>query len=194
MAQEVSSEQIAVWVELLSGAGRRARQDAAHELAQVAQVNPRLVAPHTDALVDALFRPEALTRWEALSALVALPKINDAYVVRAVEGAEASLFDEGSSTVRLAAFRLLAKLGATAPEYSDQAWPLLDEAVQCFHGDPEYRDMLVALVGFAGGNISDGARAGLIARLSFDAERGHGIIKPISAQVIDVANGAEPVL
>ena len=184
-----TSEEIAGWVEQLSSANRRARQEASHELGLIAPTQAKDLAPQLDALIDALFLPEAQTRWEVLNALTYMEIQTDEAAVRAVEGAETSLFDESSSTLRLAAFRLLCKLGATAPVHSDQAWPLLNEAIQCFHGDPEYRDMLVALVDFASGDISDDARALLIKRISFDANNGHGYILTWSKRVVAAAQG-----
>lgn len=184
-----TSEQIAYWITRLSGPARRVRQDASHELGLLAQTQPQDLEPHVKSLVEALFVPEAQTRWEVLNALCYLTIQDDETAARAVEGAEESLFDESSSTLRLAAFRLLAKLGATAPEYSDRAWPLLSEAIQCFHGDPEYRDMLVALLEFASGDISDETRAALIKRVSFDAKNGHGYIMTWSKQVVAAAKG-----
>ena len=187
--RKTSTSQVQIWVEMLSGANRRGRQDAAHELAVIAEREPELLMPHVDALLDALEHPEAQTRWEILNCLTHLALVDEATVAKAVGLAEASLFDDGSATVRLAAFRLLARLGATAPEHSDQAWPLLNEAVQCYHGDPEYRDMLVALLEFAGGDISDATRAALIARVSFDAKNSRGYTQRFSQQIIDRAEG-----
>ena len=190
MAEEIAAqEQVDAWVETLEGSARRARQDAAHELALVAAVSPEALVGHVDALVDALYRPEAQTRWEILTALTHLALLDEATVAKAVDAAETSLFDEGSSTVRLAAFRLLSRLGAVAPVHSDQAWPLLDEAVQCFHGDPEYRDMLVALLEFASGDLSDETRASVVRRMSFDAESGHGYVRSFSRQIVAAAQG-----
>ena len=102
----------------------------------------------------------------------------------AYDGAEASLFDDGSATVRLSAFVFLCRLGASSPERSDEVWPLLDEAIQCYHGDAEYRDMLVALLGLARGSASDATRKALAARVSFDAESGSGYIKSFSEQIV----------
>ena len=185
--RKTSASLVKIWVEMLSGASRRGRQDASHELCLIAEREPEMLMPYIDDLVDALERPEAQTRWEILNCLTHLALVDEATVSKSVDLAEASLFDDGSATVRLAAFKLLARLGATAPMHSDQAWPLLNEAVQCYHGDPEYRDMLVALLEFAGGDISDKTRAALIARVKFDAENSRGFIKRFSQQIIDAA-------
>lgn len=178
------SAQIAELVGELSGASRRRRQEVAHRVAQVAKESPELVLPHVDALVDALFRPEAQTRWEVLDALSTLAETDPDAVAGAYDGAEASLFDDGSATVRLAAFVFLCRLGSSSPERSDEAWPLLDEAIQCYHGDAEYRDMLAALLGLARGSISDATKEALAARVRFDAENGSGYIKSFSGEIL----------
>lgn len=191
MAEEALDSVISALVENLSGARRRVRQEAAHRIALAAHEDAAALQPHVADLVDALYRPEAQTRWEVFDALGELALIDPAAVADAYNGAEASLFDEDSATVRLAAFRFLCRLGASDPERSGRAWPLLDEAIQCYHGNPEYRDMLVALLEFSRGDLSDAARDALVARVSFDAENGRSYIKGFSTQIIAAAKGGE---
>lgn len=186
--EKITPEDVASSVEELSGANRRHRQEASHTVALAAKADPSVLAPHIDDLVDALFRPEAQTRWEVLDALAAFAAAGGKGAETAYDGAEASLFDEGSSRVRLSAFRFLAALGATSPERSDEVWPLLDEGIQCFHGDLEYRDMLVALLDFVRGSISPATRDALVERISFDATSGRGYIKTCSADIIAASN------
>lgn len=171
-------------IEELSGSSRRRRQEVAHVIAQTARANPDVVTPHVDALVDALFRPEAQTRWEVLDALGAIAQANPDLVADAFDGAEASLFDDGSATVRLAAFVFLCRFGASSPERSDEVWPLLDEAIQCYHGDAEYRDMLAALLGLAQGNASGATKEALAARVKFDSQNGSGYIRSFSNDIL----------
>ena len=57
---------------------------------------------------------------------------------------------------------------------SEKVWPIIDEAIQCYHGDLEYRDMLALLFSFAHGQISGSVAAELAGRLQFDAENGKG--------------------
>ena len=175
---------VAELVEELSGASRRRRQEVAHEVALVAKEDPKALVAHVDALIDALFRPEAQTRWEVLDALSAIAAEDAGLVAGAFDGAEASLFDDGSATVRLAAFVFMCRYAASAPERSDAAWPLIDEAIQCYHGDAEYRDMLVALLGLARGEASDATKAALADRVRFDAGNGSGYIKGFSAEIL----------
>lgn len=181
---ETDGAQVAGLVEELSGASRRRRQEVAHQLAAAAKARPEIMLEHVDALVDALYRPEAQTRWEVLDALSAIADVRPDLVADAYDGAEASLFDDGSATVRLAAFVFLCRLGTSSPERSDQVWPLLDEAIQCYHGDAEYRDMLVALLGLARGSVSDDTRQALATRVRFDAESGSGYIRSFSAEIL----------
>lgn len=189
MADESLVGAIDSLVETLGGPRRRARQDAAHRLALVSHEDASLLLPHVGSLVDALERPEAQTRWEAFDALSEVAAIDPDAVAEAYEGAEASLFDESSATVRLGAFRLLCRVGGSSPERSDEAWPLLDEAIQCYHGNPEYHDMLLTLLEFAQGDLSDAVREALVARVSFDAENAQGFMKGYSAQIIAAAQG-----
>ena len=176
--------QVAGLIEELSGSSRRRRQEVAHQLALVAKAHPGLMLSYVDALVDALHRPEAQMRWEVLDALSAIAEENADAVAEAYDGAEASLFDDGSATVRLSAFVFLCRLGASTPERSDMVWPVLDEAIQCYHGDAEYRDMLAALIGLARGSASEATRKALADRVAFDAENGAGYIKTFSAEIL----------
>ena len=181
---DVDDTQVSGLIKELSGASRRRRQEVAHQLSIAAKAHPDLMLAHVDALVDALYRPEAQTRWEVLDALSAIVDVSADAVAEAYDGAEASLFDDGSATVRLSAFVFLCRLGASSPERSDQVWPLLDEAIQCYHGDAEYRDMLAALLGLARGAASDATKDALAARVRFDAESGSGYIKTFSAEIL----------
>ncbi len=145
---------------------RRIRQFAARVLHLLAERDPQRVVPCVPALIEALDRPEAQTRWEALDALTALATTCPEQLGDAFEGAETALFDEISSTLRYAAFRLLCVWGATSVERSREAWPILDEAIQCYHGDLEYRDMLGCLYEFCQGEIDAEVAEKLALRLS----------------------------
>ena len=187
MADQDSKDRAALDVLMgqLSGAGRRGRQEAAHTIEAIAKASPDALVPYAPKLIDALGRPEAQTRWEDLSALSEIAKVDASSVVYAFDGAEASLFDETSAAVRLQAFRFIAQYGATSEQRSEESWPLLDEAIQCYHGDPEYRDMLVCLQEFVQGSISDKVRAAVGARVGFDAQNGRGYTKTFSKQILE---------
>ena len=182
--QEARLAQMRILVEELAGSSRRRRQEVAHKIATVAHTDASMVTPVVGSLMDALERPEAQTRWEVLDALTALVDEHAEEVAPAFEAAETALFDEDSAPVRLAGFVFLCRFGATSEERSDQVWPLLDEAIQCYHGDPEYRDMLVALLAFVQGAASAATKAALAERLKFDAENGASYVKSFSAQII----------
>lgn len=169
----------------LSGASRRTRQQAAARLSQIARDDPSAVLPVGADLIDALNRPEARTRWECLDALTALIELDSRLCDKAVAGAEASLFDEESGPVRLAAMRFLCKLGSTTENRSEKVWPLIDEGIQCYHGDLEFQDMLLAVTEFSLGKLSASVKEELAARMSFDAKSGKGSLKRRAAQIID---------
>ncbi len=179
-----NSEQIALLVEGLSSPSRRRRQEVAHQLATFAEKDPAAVVEHAQAIAAALENPEAQTRWEAMAALAAAASVDANAVECALEAAEDNLFDDGSSMVRLASFVLLCRYGASGEERSNAVWPLLDEAIQCYHGDAEYRDMLAGLLAFAQGKISQQTSEALAARVKFDSENGSGYIKTFSAQIL----------
>jgi len=171
----------------LDGTRRRLRQEAATEIARRAKEgDPNDLFDYAGDIIDGLERPEAQTRWELLDALTQMAKVDPGCIEEAFEGAEMSLFDEDSSIVRLAAFRFLATWGASSPDRSAKVWKILDEAVQCYHGDPEYRDMLDSLRKFAEGDISDLVAEALRARVSFDAQSSQGYIKAYSKEIIEV--------
>lgn len=182
--QEARLAQMRILMEELAGSSRRRRQEVAHKIATVAHADASMVTPFVGSLLDALERPEAQTRWEVLDALTALVDEHAEEVAPAFEAAETALFDEDSAPVRLAGFVFLCRYGATSEERSDKVWPLLDEAIQCYHGDPEYRDMLVALLAFVQGGASAATKAALAERLKFDAQNGTSYVKNFSAQII----------
>ncbi|WP_139652268.1 hypothetical protein [Raoultibacter phocaeensis] len=172
-------------VEDLSGSSRRTRQLAASALALVVKDAPEKLDEHAGALVDALNRPEAQTRWECLDILTVLTDRDSRTCEKAIAGAETALFDEDSGPVRLAAMRFLCTLGATTENRSEKVWPLIDEAIQCYHGDIEFQDMLVAVVDFSAGKLSSQVKHALAERMRFDAENSKGALKRRATQIIE---------
>lgn len=172
-------------VDALSGASRRERQQAAKVVAAVAKENPELIVPHAAALVDALERPEAQTRWECLDALTQIIPIDSRVCDKAIPGAEAALFDEESGPLRLAAMRFLCYLGATTEKRSEKVWPLIDEGIQCCHGDLEFQDMLLAVIDFSAGKLDPSVKEALGDRMRFDATNGRGMLKRRATQILE---------
>lgn len=171
-------------IEELSDRSRRRRQFSARVTALLAKRSPELLVPHIPDLIDALYRPEAQTRWEVLDALTELAPGSSKAVAGAYDGAEAALFDETSSTLRLSAFRFLCTWAAASKAQSRRVWDVLDEAIQCYHGDIEYRDMLGCLHVFATGKLDGEIAAELAGRLRFDAENSKGgYLKVRSAEI-----------
>lgn len=187
IAEEVvrDDERLATIAEQLSSRSRRARQDSAAVLSQVAKVKPEILVPYLDELINALDCEEAQTRWEILEALVELVPLESRTCDKAIPAAEDSLFDEDNGFARLSAVRFLCKLGATTENRSERVWPYLDEAIQCYHGNLEYQDMLIALIAFSEGKLSSSVKEGLINRMSFDAENAKGVLQRRSQQILD---------
>lgn len=184
---EKDNTALAALIEDLGSSSRRTRQFSARVAALLAQHEPELLAPYISEMIDALYRPEAQTRWEILDALTELVPEHAKEIGVAYEGAETALFDELSATLRLSAFKMLCAWGATERGRSKKVWPIVDEAIQCYHGDLEYRDMLGYLYVFAEGKIAGDVAEELAARLHFDAENGKGAyLKARSREIYDM--------
>lgn len=169
----------------LEGSSRRLRQTSASILAQIAREEPELLLDHVNALIDGLNRPEAQTRWECLDALSELVVLDSRVCDKALSGAENALFDEDSGPARLAAVRFLCRLGATTENRSEKVWPLLNEAIQCYHGDFEFQEMLGAVTTFSSGKLSAHVKEELKKRMSFDAENAKGALKRRATQIVE---------
>jgi hypothetical protein len=166
----------------LADASRLTREYASQVLRDVADTHPEMLTSCIDELVDALARPEALTRYNVLAILHLVAKVDMRLVDRAWDGVEECLYDERSAEVRLGAFRLLAAYGASTQTRSVRTWPLLKDALRCYHGDPEFITMINELVdmlnaSIAGNTLDDEVRKEVHRHFKFDAESGHGVLK-----------------
>ena len=184
-AQEAlkNKKTIQSYIETLSSDNRRERQKAASVIAAMAKENPAKMSEFIGGILDALDRPEAQTRWEVLEALTEHVPVDSRNCEKAIVGAENALFDEDSGPLRLAAMRFLCKLGATTEARSEKVWGLIDEGIQCYHGDLEFQDMLVAVIDFSAGKLAPSVAEELAARMKFDAENGKGTLKKRATQI-----------
>ena len=180
-----NDEYLKTTVEQLEGPSRRNRQRAASVICALSKTNPELLAPYIGDMVDALSRPEIQTRWECLEALTRMVPVDSRACDKGIEGAETALFDEGNDLLHLAAMRFLCALGATTEKRCEKVWPLIDEGMQCYHGDPAFQDMLVAIIDFSKGKITADAKAGLKERMSFDAENARGALGVRAKQIVE---------
>ena len=169
----------------LKSDSRKERQDSSAIIAEVARMDPKMVVPYGSDLVEALDLPEAQTRWESLDSLTEICQHDTRICDKAIKGAEVALFDEGSGPLRLAAMRFLCTLGATTENRSEKVWDLIDEGIQCYHGDIEFNEMLVALVGFSAGKLSPRVKKEFAARMKFDSTNGKGTLKKRATQIED---------
>lgn len=170
-------------VENLESTSRRERQNSAAVLAEVARMDVDLVVPYGNELVEALERPEAQTRWESLDALTEVCAKDSRVCDKALTGAENALYDEDSGPLRLAAMKFLCTLGATTENRSEKVWPLVDEGIQCYHGDVEFNEMLLALIDFSAGKLAPSVKKELATRMKFDAENGKGTLGKRATQI-----------
>ena len=184
-AARASSESLALLEELLASSSRSKRQKAAATLALAARSDAADVRPATDAVLEALAKPGNQARWECLNFLCAQAAAGEFGADEAYDAAEDSLFDEDSGIVREAAFRLLCVSGSASAEGSARVWPLIDEAIQCHHGNGEFNDMLTSLAAFAESALDPEVAAALAARMEFDAENARGTLRMRSRQIVD---------
>lgn len=187
---ELTYAELSGLAEDLSGSSRRGRQDAANRLAEVAKANPQALVDFIPDFIDALNRPESQTRWECLDILTCLVPFAADRVGQALSGAELALFDEENTMVRLWAMIFLCEWGKTREDFSLQAWPLIEAAVKCYHGDMEFQDMLTAVLGFSQGNLAPEVRRGVAAAFAFDAETAKGALQRKAQRIIDNVTGA----
>jgi hypothetical protein len=173
-------------VENLSADQRRVRQFSAAAINVISENQSESLVKHIGEITDGLYRPEAQTRWECLEALSYLAPIDPPACDSAVEGAEASLYDEDSGSARLAALRFLCSYGAVDTLRAAKVWPLIDEAIQCYHGDPEFLDMLNSVATFADGQIGSDVKKSVIKRMQFDATNAKGPLGRHASQIVEI--------
>lgn len=179
---EHNLEETVAW---LASESRRERQNAATVLSAYAQGNPHALVPFASSLISALDCHEARTRWECFDALAAVAACDPSIGDEAFPAAEDALFEEGSGFVRVSALRFLCVYGASDAARSKKTWPLIDEAIQCYHGDDEFYDMLAAVAAFALGDLDAEVKDALAARVRFDAKNGKGLLKRRTQQILD---------
>lgn len=138
----------------IAGSSRIRRQKAASTVALIADKDASVLLPFADDIASGLTKPEAQTRWEVLHALDQMGKAGQRYEEDVLVAAEDSLYDETNGFVREAAFHFFCGYGSASTDNSEEVWTQIDEAIQCYHGNPEFTDMLTQLVAFAEGNIS----------------------------------------
>lgn len=180
-----SDEALHKLIESLSSSSRRERQVASKAVYEVAKKDITKVEDFTKDIVDALNRPEGQTRWEALMTLSLLIQTKGKECAKAIEYAEDALFDESTGSLRLAAFTFLCKIGKTTPSRSLKVWPVIDEAIQCYHGDVEFDDMLNVLVEFSTGKLDPDVKKELASRMRFDSDNAKGNLQAKSKLIID---------
>lgn len=174
-------------VEALAGDDRRARQISASLVHEIAQTDASVLRPYASELADALHRPELQTRWEILGVFEKLVAVDARLVDKALPGAETALHDEESGVVRLAAFRLLCAYGGTTANRSERVWPFIDEAIRCYHGDPEFMAMLTSVQKMVCGSAADNVKKAAADRMRFDAENAKGLLKRKAKSIVDCA-------
>ena len=178
-------------VSRLSSDKKSERTAAAKTVHEVSVASPESVQPHVDAMVAALDHAEPQTRWEILGALEEVARSSPKLLDKAVVPATACLHDTSSSVVRIAAFRMLAQYGGTSKRRAEQVWPLLDEALRCYHGDSEYPGMLAGLVLMVDGRAPAEVKQEAADLVEPDASHPRAAISRRARQVFSVATSGK---
>ena len=66
-------------------------------------------------------------------------------------------------------------------------WPLIDEAIRCYHGDPEFPAMLSGVYRMMIGGAADDVKTAAAERMAFDAENGKGLLKRRATRIVECA-------
>ncbi len=81
--------------------------------------------------------------------------------------------------------RFLCKFGSLSEQNSERVWPLVDEGIQCWHGDLEFQDMLNALIEFSTGKLSSSVKSEFADRMRFDSTNGRGALKRKATTIVE---------
>jgi len=179
-AVQAASSDAALRKELALALGeksRAAREYAAQVLAELARADASLLSDHLKDVIDALNRPESLTRYSMIEVIGELAQDDPKVVEKAYEPLQDCLYDEESGTVRLYAFRILARHGATGPARSVKVWPDLSMALRSFHGDPQFMAMLTETIKMLGGRADTSVKEAAVELFAFDAEHARGELR-----------------
>ncbi len=174
----------------MAGTSRFVRKEDDAKVADLAATEEgcQQLAPFAAEIADALNRPEARTRVDALAALTAL--LRAGLLPQAAElipDAEDALFDENSSPLRAQAFRFYIAFAATGQDAAAQVWPTIDEILQVCHGNAEYNEMLILTCEYAAGAPAD-VKEALAASVKFDAENAKGTLKMRCENILAACN------
>lgn len=174
-------------IDALGGPDRTQRSLAAGALHEVACEDPKALAPHGEALIDALERPEVHTRWEILGVLEELATVDTRLVEKAIPAAVECMHDTESAVVRTAAFKVLAAWGSTTALRADRIWPLLSDAARIYHGDPEYPAMLAGIVRLLEGEASNSIKRAAADLFEPDASNPDRAIGRRAARIVAIS-------
>jgi len=172
----------------LGAPSRALREYASEVLKELALQDSDLLIEFSDEIIDALDRPESLTRSNILSILLTFLKSHAQLVAKALPQLEDCLYDEESKIVRLQAFELLCRFGALTEARSKTVWGYVSEALRCYHGDPEYLTMLGQLIDMLqNGKVAESVKEGAVRLFAFDADQGKGLLQKKAQQIVDLA-------
>jgi len=174
-------------IEALTSSSRLTREYASQALLDIEKNDPELIADFKDAFIDALYRPEAPTRYNCLEIISILAQQDMRLVDKAWDPCEECLYDEESGTVRLAAFKVFTAYGASTCPRSRKAWLLISDALRCYHGDPEFISMLNEFIDMLKGNVDESVKDGAYEQFLFNAENATGLLKRKAQEIVTLS-------
>ncbi len=159
-------------IDELAGPVRRTRQEAASTLAEMAREHADRLEPDVERVTEALSTPctaprrrRAGRRSMPCGGRHVPPGSWPRRPMRAPRPRCSTRTQSRALSTPSACSRAW---GASSPELSDKVWPLLDEAIQCFHGDLGTAICSTACLSLPGRIDADASKQALVERISFD--------------------------
>jgi len=173
--------------EALGHKSRSVREYASQAMVELARDDAQQIQDFAGDIVDALNRPESLTRYSMIEVIGELADAQPKLVMDAHEALQDCLYDEDSGTVRLYAFRILARYGATGSARSIKVWPDLSMALRCFHGDSEFMAMMNETIKMLDGRADISVKEAAVELFAFDAEHARGEMRKKAEAISEFA-------
>lgn len=157
-------------IDALSCESRTLRQYASGAILAISEVEPAILVEFSEEIIDALHRPEPMTRYQVLQAINNIITADARIIDKHLELIETRLYDEDSAKVRGSAFNVLAHYGSTTIKRSETVWPSLSEVLRCLHGDMEFGNMTSSLILLLEGKCSQLVREEAAELFKFDVQ------------------------
>ena len=162
----------------------------------IADKDASVLLPFADDIASGLTKPEAQTRWEVLHALDQMGKAGQRYDEDVLVAAEDSPLRRDQRIRARGGLPLFCGYGSASTDNLEGGRTQIDEAIQCYHGNPEFTDMPHAARRLCRGkHLACHELRALAQRMKFDSENASGTLRMRSEQIVaahkNVSNGEE---